>query len=67
MAQILNEQFGSGFVIEPDGKDDELPKFEYRTHTQFKATDIVKNLSREEIESRLNKFNSILQLLFTDI
>ena len=29
MAQILNEQFGSFFVVEPDGKDDELPKFEY--------------------------------------
>ena len=60
MAQVLNEQFGSVFVVEPDGKDDELPKFEYRTHTQFKATDILKNLSREEIESRLNKLNSYI-------
>ena len=57
MEQVLNEHFGSVFVVEPDGKDDELPKFEYRTLTQFKATDILKKLSRKEIESRLSKLN----------
>ena len=29
-----------------------------RTHTEFKAAAILKNLSREEIERRLSKLNS---------
>ena len=60
MAQVLNEQFGLIFVLEPDGKDDELRKFKNRIHTQLKANDILKNLSREEIE---NKFIIIIIII----
>jgi hypothetical protein len=58
IAEILNKQFKSVFVLEPNPTEQELPEFKSRTNAKFDVSQLLSDISVEEKLTMLKRLDS---------
>jgi hypothetical protein len=58
IAEILNKQFKTVFVLEPNPTEQELPEFKSRTNAKFDVSQLLSDISVEEKLTMLKRLDS---------